>query len=124
MQCAAAFGLTVQFNLLERKVAGLHTRLIRTVIVWLAGSFACDILITVAMVTILLQVRKMTTYKSSKTLLSALIVSTVETGMVTTICALADLFCYLFAPNTFFYIFLYVLFTAYTHRLIDTHAMS
>lgn len=100
---AAAFGVTVQFALLNRHIETLR-RLNKTVVVWLGGSFACDILITLTMVIVLLQAREATSYKSSKGVLSSLIVHTIENGMITTVCALADLICFLVLPDTWFYV--------------------
>ena len=107
MQCAAAFGVTVQFTMLARDISLLRT-LKNTVIVWLAGSFTCDIVISVTMVAVLYLARDSTSYNSSKSVLNALIVHTVENGLITTACALVDLLTYLLLPNTWFYVCLYV----------------
>ncbi|KAJ3549908.1 hypothetical protein NMY22_g713 [Coprinellus aureogranulatus] len=103
LQCASAFGVSIQFAMLSRDIFLLRT-LKKTVIIWLAGSFSCDTIISVAMATILYIERCSLVYTPSKRIVDGLIVHTVENGLVTTICALADLLAYLRAPDTFFYV--------------------
>ncbi|KAJ2924094.1 hypothetical protein H1R20_g4079, partial [Candolleomyces eurysporus] len=120
MQCAASYGVTIQFTLLARQLDLLRT-LKRTVIVWLAGSFICDVLISITMVIILTKARGATAYTGSKNVLNALIVHTIENGMVTTACALVDLICYLLFPDNLFYVcFEYLLGRLYANVLLAT----
>ncbi|KAJ3545260.1 hypothetical protein NMY22_g2511 [Coprinellus aureogranulatus] len=120
MQCAAAYGVTVQFTMLARDIALLRT-LERTVITWLAGSFTCDIIISITMVIVLYLARGSTSYTSSKSVLNALIVHTIENGLITTACALVDLLTYLKIPNTFYYVcFEYILGRLYANVLLAT----
>jgi len=74
------------------------------VVVWLAGSLACDFLIAASMVTILLQAKSNSPFKKTETLITKLIVHTVETGVVTVITAIVDLALYLKYPDYFLHI--------------------
>ncbi|KAF8704394.1 hypothetical protein AX14_014031 [Amanita brunnescens Koide BX004] len=74
------------------------------VIIWLSGSLASDFLIAASMVTILLQHKSNSPFKKTETLITKLIVHTVETGVVTVITATIDLALYLSFPNTFLHI--------------------
>lgn len=65
---------------------------------WLIGSVASDVGISVTMVSILHSARGMSPWSRSKNVLNALIVNTIENGMITTLCALADLVTYLVLP--------------------------
>lgn len=100
---AAGVGVTVQYTLLNRKLEILKT-LKTTVIVWLAGSFACDVLITITMVFVLVSAREQTWFTTSKSVINALIVHAIENGMITTVCALVDLICFLVYPDNWFYV--------------------
>ncbi|KAF6758019.1 hypothetical protein DFP72DRAFT_889666 [Ephemerocybe angulata] len=120
MQCAAGFGVTIQFTLLDGKIEAVKS-LNRTIIVWLAGSVSCDILISIAMVFVLIFARSSTAYSSSKNVLNALIIHTIENGMITTVCALVDLICFLVFPDNFYYIcFEYLLGRLYANVLLAT----
>lgn len=72
--------------------------------IWLAGSLAVDFLIAASMVTILAQAKINSTFKKTETLITKLIVHTVETGVVTVITATVDLSLYLTFPNNFMHI--------------------
>jgi len=72
--------------------------------IWLAGSLACDFLIAASMVTILLQAKSNSAFKKTETLITKLIVHTVETGVVTVVTATVDLSLYLKYPNNFLHI--------------------
>lgn len=102
MQVAAAFGVTVQWSLADRHYEFLLS-LDTTVTVWLAGSVACDVLITLTMVVLLLSARS-NIMQASKGVLNILIANTIENGMVTTLCALADLVCFLLIPNYYYHV--------------------
>lgn len=93
----------------------------RTVTVWLAGSLSCDVLITATMVIVLLLTRERTSHRRSKNILNTLIYHTVENGMITTVCALAELICWLVYPNTFLHIaFGYIIGRLYAIVLLAT----
>lgn len=105
MQMGAALGVTIQFNLFDRQTDMLHSHSMEnTVIVWLVGSFTCDILISLTMVAVLVRAREFTLFSSSKGVLDALIVHTIENGMVTTVCALVELGVFLGSPETHIHI--------------------
>lgn len=72
-----------------------------TVAIHLVGSVTCDILITISMASALFRARRWTKRSSTKRLLNALIVNSIENGMITTVFALADLVCFYVYPDTF-----------------------
>ncbi|KAF8632077.1 hypothetical protein AX15_002054 [Amanita polypyramis BW_CC] len=91
------------------------------VTIWLSGSLACDVLVAASMVTIVRIVQDLTTnltlniiqlhqaktnspFKRTETLITKLIVHTVETGVVTVITAIVDLSLYIKFPDTFIHI--------------------
>ncbi|KAJ2914330.1 hypothetical protein MD484_g6076, partial [Candolleomyces efflorescens] len=118
MQCAAAFGVTIQYSLLSRQLHLLRT-LKTTVIVWLAGSVVCDTMITVSMVALLLRARGTTSLGGSKNMINALIIHAIESGAITTMAALVTLLTYLVLPDTLYYgCFEYLLGRLYANVLL------
>ncbi|TEB26252.1 hypothetical protein FA13DRAFT_1575554, partial [Coprinellus micaceus] len=103
LQCTAAFGVTIQYSLLARNVALLQT-LKTTVALWLAGSLACDVLISTTIAGILVLERQSLQYKPTKRMVDKLIVHTIENGLVTTVCALVTFLVYLKLPESWFYV--------------------
>lgn len=71
--------------------------------VWLVTSVVCDCLITISMVIVLWNARSSTVYTSSKSIVDALIVHTIENGLITTTCALAVIISFHLLPNTFYH---------------------
>lgn len=69
------------------------------VTVWLAGSFADDLIIAVAMIIILLRVRTKSFSENTLSLCTSLIVHVVETGTVTVVTAALELILFLTMPN-------------------------
>ncbi|KIL62616.1 hypothetical protein M378DRAFT_165463 [Amanita muscaria Koide BX008] len=69
------------------------------VIVWLAGSFACDLIIAVAMIIILLRVRTKSFSENTLSLVTSLIVHVVETGTATVVTACLELILFLTMPT-------------------------
>ncbi|KAJ2932926.1 hypothetical protein H1R20_g4161, partial [Candolleomyces eurysporus] len=120
-QCAAAIGVTIQYSLLAQDLSLINT-LQRTVIAWLGGSFACDMLISLAMVVILLRTREATAFGGSRNMLNALIVHTIENGAITTACAAAMLITYLGIKqaNLYYACFEYILGRLYASVLLAT----
>lgn len=103
MQCASAFANAVKISIASRdfsSIASLET----TVITWLGGSFAADVIMASTMVFILVQARRRSASKRTDALLKRLIVSTVETGAVTAFTAGANLFLYIANKNAFIHI--------------------
>jgi len=72
--------------------------------IWLSGSLVCDFLIAASMVTILLQAKVNSAFRQTDTLITKLIVHTVETGVITVVTAIVDLSLYLKFPNNYLHI--------------------
>jgi len=70
-----------------------------------ATAAACDVLITVVLCVLLHRAR--TGIRSSDTVINILIAFTVQTGMLTSLCAIASLVTITALPNTFIYICFY-----------------
>ncbi|KAJ7159447.1 hypothetical protein C8R46DRAFT_906202 [Mycena filopes] len=71
--------------------------------IWLGGSFACDILITVCMTYVLAKARTRTFWASSETMVTKLINQVIQTGMATAVCAAADLALFIGVAHTNFH---------------------
>lgn len=99
LQMGASIGVAIQFTL-HNGEAMLLRQLSTAVIIWLAGSFGCDIFISITMVCLLVDAKASTSYASSKGIINALIVHTIENGLVTTVCALVVLISYFALPDT------------------------
>ncbi|KAJ7127438.1 hypothetical protein C8R43DRAFT_1027992 [Mycena crocata] len=69
--------------------------------IWLIGSFACDIIIAVTMIVILSQMRSVTPWTPTDSLIKKLLYHTVETGAVTAITAGVELILFILYPETF-----------------------
>lgn len=107
---AASFGTTIEYAMVKYatpdRYLQLYTMVHATVTVALAGAFTCDILITSTMVVTLMRARGSTSISSSKNLINALIVHTIENGMITTVCAVCELGLYLGYPTNWYSIVL------------------
>ncbi|RXW19819.1 hypothetical protein EST38_g6039 [Candolleomyces aberdarensis] len=120
MQCAAAIAVTVQFVMIGLAVVNLQ-RLRQTVIVWLAGTLACDVVMTVSVIMVLMHYKRSTSYQASKNLIDAFIAHMIENGALTTICAALNLIFYLVYPNNFLYVCIeFVLGRLYANVLMAT----
>ncbi|KAJ7021596.1 hypothetical protein C8F04DRAFT_261861 [Mycena alexandri] len=86
---------------------------------WLAGSLAADALITGCMAYILARAKSRTSWKKSETLLSSLIIRTLETGALTMVGAAVELALFvLFPDKTFHYVPGYTLGKLYSNSLM------
>jgi len=100
MQSISAIVVSIRFAIASAdvsKIPNFNTG----VEVWLAGSFVCDILIAGTMVTIFAIARRQSPWKRTDTLLTRLIVNTVETGAITAVTAGVDLLLYLLWQDNF-----------------------
>lgn len=87
---SASTAVTIQFGLVNGQSVAVAAAAVRTsAIVYLTASVVCDVLIAITMVTSLLTARELTSFSSTKTFLDALIVNTIETGVITSVCAVA-----------------------------------
>ncbi|KII84926.1 hypothetical protein PLICRDRAFT_45769 [Plicaturopsis crispa FD-325 SS-3] len=119
MQCTSAFYASVLFAVDPqrselRKVENGFT-------VWLAGSFAVDVLIAGSMMMILREVRVKSPFKATDTLITRLMVHTVQTGLVTAVTAGIELILFLVYPNNNFHgAAAYILAKLYSNVLLAT----
>jgi hypothetical protein len=120
MQLGASATVTAKFSLLDRHPETLES-LKNTVIVWLAGSLACDVSIAVTMVILLARSKRLTPFRKTETLINGLIFNAVETGTVTTIFALLELVLYLKYPDNFIHVsFEFILGRVFSNVLLAT----
>ncbi|KAF7324501.1 hypothetical protein MKEN_00490800 [Mycena kentingensis (nom. inval.)] len=89
--------LIVLVALMQRRVLPIMTtnvaefpHLLLGVKVWLFGSAACDVVITLVMLYILTEYRRATPWKSTDSVVTKLIYNTVETGAITSVVAIVD----------------------------------
>lgn len=95
----AGAAATIQYGLANgQTVAEVATAVKTSIVVWGTGSVACDILISIAMVSTLVTARGSTSFSSTKGLLDMLIVQTIETGIITSVCAVANEVTFLVLP--------------------------
>ncbi|KAJ7743767.1 hypothetical protein B0H16DRAFT_1560547 [Mycena metata] len=89
--------------------------------IWLGGSFACDIMITVSMTYVLAAAKARTFWASSETMITRLINQIVQTGAATAICAAVDLALFIGVAHTnFHFVPAYILGKFYTNSLMLT----
>ncbi|KAF8797592.1 hypothetical protein BYT27DRAFT_6934491 [Phlegmacium glaucopus] len=96
-QSAAALSIAIGFIPLK-SILLLHRMFPRT-IVWLGGAALADVIISISMVYVLYSAKKRA-FGSTEKVLNRLIRSTVETGVVTTLCATLELGFFLGLPTT------------------------
>ncbi|RDB20298.1 hypothetical protein Hypma_012674 [Hypsizygus marmoreus] len=120
MQCVASLVTTIQFSLLGREPERLGA-INSTVIVWLSGSFLCDVLIAATMVTILARSRSNASFRNTERIINVLIVNTIETGAVTAVVALLQLVFFLTHTDNFIHVCMeYVLGRIFSNVLMAT----
>lgn len=98
---SAAIASTIQYAMMQS--GGLENAVLKLknwVAVWLSGNAVCDVLISTTLVAIFMSARGSTSYTRSKGVLSMLISHTIENGMITTACALADQIAFFVLPPT------------------------
>ncbi|KAF6744347.1 hypothetical protein DFP72DRAFT_1078726 [Ephemerocybe angulata] len=93
----------------------------RTVIVWLSGTVACDVLMTGSIIIVLIFYKRSTTYRKSKTMIDTFIAHTIENGALTTVFAALNLVFFLVYPDNYMYICLeFMLGRLYANVLMST----
>ncbi|KAJ7303535.1 hypothetical protein DFH08DRAFT_903969 [Mycena albidolilacea] len=86
---------------------------------WLALFCIVDLLITAILIFVL--VHSKTGFRRTDTIINRIIRGAIQTGLFVSMFALGDLFCFIFAPHTGFYMmFAYPLGRIYTNTLLDT----
>ncbi|KAI0089318.1 hypothetical protein BDY19DRAFT_137487 [Irpex rosettiformis] len=121
----ASFSITQMFGGLGTAI-GMHTvpeytefqRLQVIVIIWLAASALTDTIITVSLVGYLGMHK--TGFSSTDDSINRIIRLTVQTGMVTAVCAIVDLICFLVTPNGLHLAFNIPLSKLYTNSLMSS----
>ncbi|KAI0796329.1 hypothetical protein BC629DRAFT_287478 [Irpex lacteus] len=120
-----AFSITQMFGGLGTGI-GMRTvpeytqfqRLQVIVIIWLAASALTDMIITISLVGYLRMHR--TGFASTDDAINRIIRLTVQTGMVTAVCAVVDLICFLVTPNGLHLAFNIPLSKLYTNSLMSS----
>jgi len=100
MQSLSAIIVAIRFAIASADVAVIPD-FTAGVEVWLIGSFVCDILIAGTMITIFTLARRESQRPQTETLLTILIVNTVETGAITVVTAGVDLTLFLLFQENF-----------------------
>ncbi|KAF6752362.1 hypothetical protein DFP72DRAFT_451938 [Ephemerocybe angulata] len=120
MQLSASLAVTIQFIRLGLDIDLVKT-LNRTVIVWLSGTVACDVLMTGSIIIVLIFYKRSTTYRKSKTMIDTFIAHTIENGALTTVFAALNLVFFLVYPDNYMYICLeFMLGRLYANVLMST----
>ncbi|KAJ7176231.1 hypothetical protein C8R43DRAFT_975256 [Mycena crocata] len=70
---------------------------------WLIGAAVCDTTITLTLIVILAQLRQKTPFKKTDGIIEKLIISTVETGAITTVVAILDVILFIRFPSQNFH---------------------
>ncbi|KAJ7314952.1 hypothetical protein DFH08DRAFT_790498 [Mycena albidolilacea] len=101
------------------KEVGKLRQILLLFIGWLALFCIVDLLITAILIFVL--VHSKTGFPRTDTIIDRLIRGAIQTGLFAAVFAMSDLFCYIFAPHTSFYMmFAYPLGRIYTNTLLDT----
>ncbi|KAJ7829222.1 hypothetical protein B0H14DRAFT_2810757, partial [Mycena olivaceomarginata] len=101
-----------------KRVGKLH-QILPLVTSWLALFCIVDLLVTAILIFVL--VHSKTGFRRTNTIINRLIRGAIQTGLFAAMAALCDLFCFIFAPHTNFYMmFAYPLGRIYTNTLLDT----
>ncbi|VDC04861.1 unnamed protein product [Peniophora sp. CBMAI 1063] len=91
MQCAAGWASSITVYVSSGSVSSLPV-IQSSIDVWLAGSFANDMIIAACMIGLLYQARTQSPWAQSQSLYDRLIANTVQTGLLTAVVAGVDLF--------------------------------
>ncbi|KAJ7867746.1 hypothetical protein B0H14DRAFT_2730902 [Mycena olivaceomarginata] len=101
------------------KEVGKFRQILPLAIGWLALLCITDLLITAILIFVF--VHSKTGFRHTDTIINRLIRGAIQTGLFVSMFALGDLFCFVFAPTTSFYlIFAYPIGRIYTNTLLDT----
>ncbi|KAJ2928705.1 hypothetical protein H1R20_g8365, partial [Candolleomyces eurysporus] len=120
IQFGASIAICVKFLVINRQVQSM-SMLKAPITVHLISSVVCDILITLSMVTIFYHYKKGTAFTATKSLLSALIIYTIENGLITSAWAIANLVIFFLRTQDVINVaFQYVMGSLYAIVLITT----
>ncbi|KAJ6523117.1 hypothetical protein DFH09DRAFT_1190760 [Mycena vulgaris] len=89
----ALFALTTELSEVRHLMVGVK--------LWLFGSAACDIVITATMLGILFSYRRRTPWKKTDSTLTKLIYTTVNSGAITSVVAIADVVLFMLYPDNY-----------------------
>ncbi|KAJ6517080.1 hypothetical protein DFH09DRAFT_1373745 [Mycena vulgaris] len=89
----ALFALTTELSEVRHLMVGVK--------LWLFGSAACDIVITATMLEILFSCRRRTPWKRTDSTLTKLIYTTVNSGAITSVVAIADVVLFMLYPDNY-----------------------
>lgn len=89
---SGAIATTIRFCMpsVGRSVAKANIVGKESLATWLSATAACDLFISITIVTLLVSARKITDFSPSRGVLNLLIAHTIENGAITTVCATAD----------------------------------
>ncbi|PBK71632.1 hypothetical protein ARMSODRAFT_954439 [Armillaria solidipes] len=120
MQCALAFYYGIAVSVRGRQINELFA-LTPSISAWLSGSAACDVLITVSIVTILYRSKPKAVFSDSTNHVTRLIRYTVETGLLTSVVAVCELILWLTNRQyNFHFIGFLILGKLYSNTLLAT----
>ncbi|KAJ7314983.1 hypothetical protein DFH08DRAFT_894350 [Mycena albidolilacea] len=102
-----------------KEMASSSRQILLLVIGWLALFCTVDLLITAILIFVL--VHSKTGFRHTDTIINRLIRGAIQTGLFVSMFALGDMFSFIFAPHTSFYMmFAYPIGRIYTNTLLDT----
>ncbi|KAJ7232684.1 hypothetical protein C8J57DRAFT_1383407 [Mycena rebaudengoi] len=115
---AAIVGSSVlEADLTQRNLIRLHP----IFVLWLAGSFATDILITGSMIWILHTAKPRAWIAPTENMLNRLIINSIQTGTVTVVCAGITLALFIqFTDKNYYFAFSYILGKLYSNSFMAT----
>ncbi|KAF8067794.1 hypothetical protein FPV67DRAFT_1157671 [Lyophyllum atratum] len=97
MQCSSGIVFAIRSAFIDiLEIDKLHPG----IIVWLVGAFTCDIIIVVAMLSILHSAKK-PNFEGTNRLIDRLMIQAVHSGAITAVAALVELILFLVAPDNF-----------------------
>ncbi|KII85301.1 hypothetical protein PLICRDRAFT_338708 [Plicaturopsis crispa FD-325 SS-3] len=118
-QCAGAIIFTALR--IDSNMPPIFLRQMVAPIIWLAGSFLCDLLIVGSMLHLLSEARSQTSIKSTESIITKLIILTLQTGFITALVAGIQLTIYLLRnghamlPNQYDYASMFMLGKLYSN---------
>ncbi|RXW20211.1 hypothetical protein EST38_g5627 [Candolleomyces aberdarensis] len=120
IQFGASIAICVKFLMINRQVQNMYM-LKAPITVHLISSVVCDVLITLSMVIIFYHYKKGTAFTATKSLLNALIIYTIENGLITSAWAIANLVVFFLRTQDVINVaFRYVIGSLYAIVLITT----
>ncbi|KLO15611.1 hypothetical protein SCHPADRAFT_938590 [Schizopora paradoxa] len=97
IECLAALIGSIKFDIIG--ITRISPEIVPYFVIWLSGSFSCDVLIAVSMTVIFVRAKTLAGFERTISIINVLILHAVETAAITALCAGVELLLFCITRN-------------------------